>query len=304
MPITRGDLTEPKSPRGRRAEYTRKCGWIDWAHATPDRNDLKMIWAALGDRPLREDGSLDMSKIAIVRGNDGSAHHYIRVPFQLEISLKTRIGSGFPDYNFTGYVKIHPQHNRAYYQQAALSLYLWACGQVESHQGSWVLEWKASSSFAMEDMISNLMAFWQHTYSLKADTVMEMAGGWVDRTESLKMSTLVFDAMEKKGVAQPKSSFKEWYKAHLFNDVADIDDKRGGWHIIPEAFQLMKPIPFHQDDPPGSTIGIDWDTDAVLPTPGAGSRASSYLPHLRGHFETTGLPGQGMGRRPGPLGLA
>ena len=47
MPIIRSNLTDVMGPRGRRAEYTRKCGWIDWAHADPDRGDLKAIWSAL-----------------------------------------------------------------------------------------------------------------------------------------------------------------------------------------------------------------------------------------------------------------
>jgi len=304
MPITRSDLTQRMGPRGRRAEYTRKCGWIDWAHATPDRDDLKSIWAALGDKPLLADGSLDTSRIALIRTADDGLHSYIRVKFKLEMSFKQRLGSRFPKQHYTAYVKTHPQHNRAYYQKAALSLYLYACGKVEYHQSTPILEWKSASSFSMEDMISNLMAFHQLTYSLSADTMITEAGGWVNRDDALNNSQYVFDAMVKKGAPQPRSSFKEWYKAYLFNDVAEIDDRRGGWHIVPEFFQLSQPIPFHENDPPGSPIGIEWteyDASASLIRQ-PGLQQDGYLAHLRGQRALTG-PAGGAGRKPGPLGL-
>ena len=78
MPIIRSNLTDATGPRGRRAEYTRKCGWIAWAHATPDRGDLKAIWSALkSPPPVPPDGQLDQidrGRIAIIGIGDTRLH--------------------------------------------------------------------------------------------------------------------------------------------------------------------------------------------------------------------------------------
>lgn len=259
MPITRSDLTSRSGPRGRRAEYTRKCGWIDWAHATPDRDDLKAIWASLYPLPVLPNGRVDTKRITLVRGSDGSLYSYLKVRFSLEMNWKQRAGSRFPKQNYKFFVRWQDGDATAFYKRAALALYLYGCAMVEYHQSARILEWKAHSSFAMEDMISNLMAFYQLVEGLPAATVIERAGGWTDGDESLKMSTTVFDAMRAKGSAQPKSSWPEWYRAHLFNDVADIDDKRGGWQVLPAYFMSIQPLAWSKDNKPGADIGYEWD---------------------------------------------
>lgn len=283
MPITRSDLTNRTGPRGRRAEYTRKCGWIDWAHATPDRDDLKAIWSALYPLPILPNGRVDADRISLIRGKDGSLYGYIKVDFSLEMNWKQRLGSRFPKQNYTFFVKWQDGDATAYYKRAALALYLYGCAMVEYHQSSRILEWKAASSFAMEDMISNLMAFYQLVENIPAATLIERAGGWTNGDEALKMSTAVFDAMDRKDVAQPKALWREWYKAYLFNDVAGIDDQRGGWQMLPAYFLSIQPLPWSQDNQPGADIGYEWDVyeagSAALVKPG--QKPTEQLAQLR-----------------------
>jgi hypothetical protein len=303
MPVTRSNLTDHMGPRGRRAEYTRKCGWIDWAHANPDRDDLKAIWSALKSPPIFPDGRIDRSRVATIKGDDGKRYPYIRVRFSLEMSLKLRIATGFPDHNFTGYVRLDPSNTPTFYKRAALSLFFFACDTVEYHQSSPIVDYVSESSYSMEDMVSNRMAFHQLVEGVSADALIEQIGGWADRDEALRMSQKVMDAMDRVGAKQPRSP-DDWDYAYLFNDIADIDDRRGGWQPIPYWFtQAMGR--FRTDNPPGSTIGIDWDEEessaSLLPRPG---QEPEYLAHLRGHRPGTETgPGYSW-RKPGPQGLA
>src|SRR5262249_7293964 len=150
MPVIRSDLTKEMGPRGRRAEYTAKCGWIDWAHADPDRDDLKAIWSALKSPPVLSNGKVDRadrSRVAMIKGQDGKLYPYIRVRFALEMSWAQRAGSGFPDHNFTGCVQLLPENTPDFYKRAALSLYFYACDTVEYHQSAPALEWRSHSSY-------------------------------------------------------------------------------------------------------------------------------------------------------------
>lgn len=301
MPVTRSDLTSKTGPRGRRAEYTRKCGWIDWAHANPDRDDLKAIWSALKSPPILTDGRIDRSRVATVKGVDGKLYPYIRVKFSLEMSLKLRIGTGFPDHNFTGYVQFDPSNTPTFYKRAALSLFFFACNAVEYAQSSPIVDAISESSYSMEDMVSNRMAFHQLVEGVSANQLIDQIGGWADPAESLKMSQRVFDAIERADADKPRSP-ADWDVAYLFNDIADIDDRRGGWQPIPYFFTWGMGM-FRTDQPAPSTIGIDWDEEdssaSVLPRPG---QEPDYLPHLRGHQPRTGS--RYAWRTPGPQGLA
>lgn len=298
MPVIRSNLTDEMGPRGRRAEYTRKCGWIDWAHATPDRDDLIAIWSALKSPPT---DLKDRSRVAMIKGVDGKVSPYVRVRFALEMSLKLRAATGFPDHNFTGYVRLEDSNTPRFYKRAALSLFFFACDMVEYNQSAWLVQKISQSSYSMEDMVSNRMAFHQLVEGVSADDLIAQIGGWPNRDEALTMSQHVFDAMDKSGVDQPQSP-DDWDYAYLWNDVAQIDDRLGGWTPIPYWFTQAYGR-FRTDNPPGSTVGIDWDeedsTASLQPRP---EPDSEHLPHLRGYQSRTGP--RYAGRQPGPQGLA
>jgi hypothetical protein len=258
MPVTRSDLTEQMTPRGRRAEYTRKCGWIDWAHADKDRDDLNKIWSAFDPPPRGPNGKIDPDRVSLIRGPNGGLYSYLKVELALEMNWKLRFINEYPKRNFTFFVKVQEGSGTAFYQRAALSIFLYGCILVEAYQGNLIAEWKAHSSFSMEDMISNLMAFYQLVKGINPETMIEHAGGWIDRNDALKNSTAVFEAMESKDAPQPKSK-GHVFDAYLFNDIAGIDDRRGGWQRIPDYFTSIVPIPFNTNDDPPADIGYEWD---------------------------------------------
>jgi hypothetical protein len=302
MPVHRGDLTKVMGPRGRRAEYTRKCGWIDWAHADPDREDLKAIWSVLKSPPVRSDGGIDLSdrRVATVKGDNGQLYHYLRVKFSLDMGTALWLVSVIPVTDFTGYVLLDPNIITPYYwKRAALSLFFFACNTVEWHQSAPLTDLYSHSSYSMEDMVSNRMAFYQLVENVSADVLIERAGGWVNRDEALKNSTLVMDAIDRVDADTPKSP-ADWDYAYLFNDIADLDDKRGGWQSIPYYFTQQMGM-FRTDQGPGTTVGLDFDEEESSASLGLGQK-SEYLAHLRGHQPLTGP--RSAGRKPGPLGLA
>jgi hypothetical protein len=299
MPVTRSNLTEKMGPRGRRAEYTRKCGWIDWAHANPDRDDLISIWSALKSPPS---DPRDRSRVAMIKGQDGKVSPYIRVPFDLEMSTKLRLATGTRKVSYTGYVQLDSRNTTQFYKRAALSLYFFACDMVEYHQSAPIVDLISESSYSMEDMVSNRMAFHQLVENVSATELIESIGGWAKPELSLMMSRSCFDRMEQIGLDQPRSPADFDY-CYLWNIVGGFDDDpRGGWYPIPYWFTQAYGR-FRTDNPPGSIIGIDWDeedsTAMLTPRP---DQDSEHLPHVRGYQSRTG-PRYAY-RTPGPQGLA
>jgi hypothetical protein len=236
--ITKTDLTSDKNGR-MKAEYTCDCGWIDWNHAVADRQDLVRIWSQLPHAPRAGLRTSTLVRVPMRK------IHYFKVSFDIDQSWRQKLvslGIGAKT-RFTFYVLDKGTGAAAwpFYKQAALHIYMMGCCVTESIQ-LFNFDWKHKSGFSMEDLASNLLAFYMHVEGLSREDIVRKSGGWVDARTAKQKSLAVFEAMERNHRTQPKGF--QWFQASLFNDLVPLRpaDKRSGWHSMPQAFQGIKPI--------------------------------------------------------------
>jgi hypothetical protein len=310
-----------------RAEYTRYCGWIDWHHATPGREDLQEIWSHLPHdtlspaerRDTSEQWPLDLEAVTLRDTATRVGSAYYEVPFSLETDRWTTVWDGklfSSDFRF--YVKKGARGQALYYERAALALYQYGCEKAESYQAdSRVTD---DSGWSMEDLVSNLIAFYMHVEGLTREVIVREAGGWTNREAAERNSWMVFNRMKD---TQPRTDPTHWYEAYLFNHLVDCfwngetdlwadpdtgcqqSDRREGWHPVPDFFQRIQPLTWSRNAVPGDDILIDgWQARQALRArnglPGAQTR---FLAQQQVRFPGTGLP-RGVGRGFGPLGTA
>ena len=249
-----------------RAEYTRHCGWIDWSHATPDKEDLNSIWSGLppgGGRRL---------ETRVMRDKRGNCYDYFLVSVEPDTDALTRIK--LEEYLFlvrkvdssnqvirqkftsndgysTQVKEIEYSDVDWHYRCVALALYMFVSNKAEAAQrDSWIIEKKSKSGWSIEDLVSDLLAFYQKVDGISKEAVIAMAGGWANRDEAETASRRVLASNRP----QPRTNAKNWFRAHLYNDcLGDLanGDLRHGWHDLPTAFTRIKPHPI------GSHIGND-----------------------------------------------
>jgi len=236
-----------KNSKGKfRTEYTIDCGWIDWWHADPDRADIKTIWASLPPQ-----NGKNKPDLRIRSWDDKTEHSYWDVTV---IFL-----DGTDEYKREHwFVRNVGLNNRTFYKKAALRLYEMSCEWVEEEQSF-------LSSWHMEDLVSNLMAFYGHVDNLNREAIIEKekCGGWTDKNTANKKSLEIFQLLvdhydyHAPRFDQPKAEGKGFRQAYLYNKVlpAQItNDKRFGWNLLPKFFWNDLPLPRLDGDTNGSDI--------------------------------------------------
>jgi hypothetical protein len=306
-----------------RPEYSRKCGWIDWEHATPGRRDLEAIWSHL---PLDELSGSAATKAECSRRDlslltiDGWS--YYQVDFPLESDKWTRFWNSSPP---AFYVRWKGDEGSLYYQRAAITVYQYGCNLAETYQGDSRLT--RGSSFSLEDLVSNLIAFYMHTEGLDQDDVRDKAGGWTDPGRARNHSLALYKKMVDGRVAQPDTNPERWYQAYLYNDLlsaynalfrtdAAPPDEHRGWKPLPAYFRRVKPLACSLPGLPGDDILFGWlplsrqrDHPYLFGWIPSSSRIHpsrepiGFLARQQPQARPTG-PGRGLGRSPGPLGIA
>jgi hypothetical protein len=303
-------------PWDNEAEYTRDCGWIDWSHATPGKKDLQAIWMHLPHEPFEskerrqasEQLSVNLFEMTLRDATTGVEYQYYHVTFPLDSDGWT---THWNDDLFRFYVRVKNPKN-LYYERAALALYQYASEKAESYQSDSVVT--RHSGWAMEDLVSDLIAFYRHVFGLTQKEVIDKAGGWLDRTEAEQYSKLVLNVMWPNGVhtPQPKTDASRWEKAFLCNHILGLTpyDSRHGWKDLPKYFRSIKPLTIDWSDSLSGVIGAD----ILMATPKVSQKLVSapnkslleqtrFLAHQQAQLPSADFTG-GVGRRSGPLGVA
>ena len=248
--IIEDDIKKKKNGRPK-AEYTIKCGWIDWNHACADRTDLESIFSQIPHIHITGQKSLALNKKQL------GGHDYYKISFQIDQSWKQKLmamAGGFA-MNYTFYVLDKGQGKDAltWYKRAALHIYMMGCCATETIQ-YYNYDSYHQSGFSMEDLVSNLIAFYMHAEGWTPLQIVQKSGGWINPSVATTISLEVFSAMNMKKATQPKCF--RWFQAYLYNHIIDIHktDKRRGWQTLPNVFQTVKPLPGMCNIPPPELI--------------------------------------------------
>lgn len=162
----RSDI-EPNGRGWRRLSYTRRCGWVDWGHALPG-NPLglkrqleaeRATWPGLSRLVVRANGQL---AFAI---NYGQA----MTGFSAERHWIVRKG-------LTGAAR----------ENAALGIFLSASFDLEGAQAAFPFSWVTNSGFSAEDLVSNLLGFYNAFRGYSQDRQRAICGE-VSVAESLRI---------------------------------------------------------------------------------------------------------------------
>lgn len=238
-----------------RTEYTQKCGWIDWEHAVPGRGDIEAIWRQLPHQLKRGQKALQLNRVKA--GN----HSYFEVTFDIDQNMLQRTMCKVLPHcqsRHTYYVLDLGTSNELHYEKAALYIFMVGCLMTETVQYKTPLEWKSQSGFSMEDLVSDLLAFFGHVDAMTRETIIKESGGWVDPNVAQQKSLQLFTAITSKGRQAPKAivgTVPIWFKAYLYNDLIDGGDKRTGWHLLPDRFQVRPHL--LGDKPPAPVMKKD-----------------------------------------------
>lgn len=294
------------------AEYTTKCGWIDWSHANPDRMDLPVIWSQLphtrksGQKPV----DLDTYYLEDPNRKKRNAIEYYKVKFTIDQNKRQRKWARWRNFprTYTFFVREMGKKHESWYKRAALQLFQMSCWQTESFQLE-TFDFLHKSGFSMDDLASNMMAFYAHVEGMSKTEVIANAGGWTDPEVAREKSKKVFKAMEAHGVAdedkQPKNKF--FQKAYLFNDISDVGgaDKRGGWHLLPDEFSTIEPILWQWGDVAPANIVMSGQKPKKKTARAPVNRRDKnrFLAQQQMQRQPTGS-GRGSGRLADPLGRA
>lgn len=247
--IVKDNLTTKKDGRWS-AEYTCKSGWIDWEHAVSDRPDLEAIWSQLPHVQKKGQKRLALKKIKIGK------YSYYEVEFEIDQNWKQRAFSRIMQLptHCKFYVLDAGLGNEAYYKQAALGMFIFGCNLTETIQLSF-LDSRHKSGFSMEDLVSDLLAFYMHVEGMSKADIVRKSGGWIDPQIAQSYSLEIFNEMQKRGLDQPKS-FNKWFYAYLFNDIKAVDplDRRGNWHHMPAEFLKIAPLHPSASFPPAPVL--------------------------------------------------
>jgi hypothetical protein len=271
-------------------EYTTKCGWIDWKHATPDRPDLPDFWSQFphmikkGQKPLNLHPLRSGGYLVYYRPDLGYLKH--KMPEIRHKMFVYKIPNWGPLFNF--------DENK--YKGAALYIYKKGCEFTEKMQGKSSILGKMATEYSFEDLVSNLIAFYMYIEGWSEGTLRSIAGGFSDKkyreTVSLqvvrnytKMYGRNIKKLGKYGqmLSQMNLRASGWDKAFLFNNFCEGSyDKKFGWHSLPKELQTIKDIPVQETSAQSKKAMMD--------------NISPFLQRFAS--ESTG---RGWGRRPGKI---
>lgn len=310
MVVRRHHVTKSRWKDVYRAEYTVHCGWIDWSHAGPDREDLKTIW---GDLPPQNGRTFATTIVRDLETNQVVSYWRVRVPLLYGSSI---------GHTQTWYVLDDGGKISNHYKRAALTLYEISCAAVEQKQSERTADLIGNSGWSMEDLVSNLMAFYGYIEKLDRKEIISICGGWTDPQEAAKNSKEIYDLLDEddtvwgdvypKGhdFGQPSAKSKGFRKAYLYNRKLPnrlTTDGRQGWDSVPMFFQTV--LPYKRTW--GGYVGAEVLSIFQLRTLEATKRAEvieigTKQPSYFGQQQQQRSPstGRGRGRTPGRLGIA
>ncbi len=170
MASKRSDV-ETNSNGWRKLSYTARCGWIDWGHALPgNANRLKNIIDA------EKSDLFGLRKIKIFYENKPA------FVFQHNMTM----GYKFIKFGPSGLWVVRKGLSAKEKENVALGLYLLASHSFESFQGGFPFNLVSSSSYSGEDLVSNLIGFYQ-AYRGLSEVAARLACGETSVEESLRI---------------------------------------------------------------------------------------------------------------------
>jgi len=103
-------------------------------------------------------------------------------------------------------------------REIALAIYRIGCDDVERGQGL-THDVVSHSAFSFEDAVSNLIAFYRHVMGYSITQIRQIAGGFEDRAQRLRIAQELLRAMDQAGVQQSSLRSTHWDRAYLFTDL-------------------------------------------------------------------------------------
>ena len=117
--------------------YTKKCGWIDLGHANPE--GAKGLWNKILNEKDEGSGKQEFFRISYQQMMGGK---HIKVGVLKKFDIKKKI-------------------NTSDKKSVALSIFLDVSHTFESVQSGWPFRWGTNSGYSAEDLVSNLIGFYQ-----------------------------------------------------------------------------------------------------------------------------------------------
>jgi hypothetical protein len=202
-----------------RHEYTCRCGWIDWGHAEPGREDVVSLWEQFPGTTGSNTDSLETDGGTLWR-----VKHKSEVPPGWKGKLARLAMPSLRAY----FVRDFGRKPDAY-KGIALAIYMKACEDFEDIQDfAEDLGFGSHSAFSFEDLPSNLLAFYQVVNDLISDKtvkkIRETPRVVVNETvRSLccavgkETSVALAKLMEKLG--QNTGTNHDWFQPRLFDEL-------------------------------------------------------------------------------------
>jgi hypothetical protein len=256
--IDRASITAPdeQSP----SEYTTRCGWIDWGHATPNRDDAVYTWAEF-PHPIRP-GQLPLD-LQVIRPSFRRAFQAMGVPhldgyIVRHVPVITQGAHRYLRGAVTFFYNIPRGRNEEEYRNRYLYMYQRGCRLAEAYQSPHRLMTPEHSVNSFEDLVSNLLAFYANVMGLAPGrydrpaehgrreqaaktAIRRIAGGFEDRGTRVAVSTAVFEGMHS---IQASLRATNWTDAYLFNDLVPARHRPNslrGWQPLPQVIRRIQP---------------------------------------------------------------
>ncbi|TQV69645.1 hypothetical protein FKG94_22900 [Exilibacterium tricleocarpae] len=139
----RSDIIDGNSAIGRKYGliYTKRCGWVDLGHANPEGANL--LWQQV----LKE------------KDKGGTKSGYFRIVYKQMMGRKNLLKVGvLKKYD------IRKGLNEDQKKSVALSIFLDVSHAFEGMQSNWLFRKITDSGYSAEDLVSNLIGFYQAVY--------------------------------------------------------------------------------------------------------------------------------------------
>ena len=240
------------------AEYTTQCGWIDWGHAWPLREDVVNIWAQLPHRRVAGQPALRLRPVA-----DGHGFQVTNVAL-VDTALRRLISPSRRTFSYVVPSLGDPAHvtpaQEDFYRGAALWIYKQGCQRAEQLQQVYGGRHVNVSYFAFEDLVSNLLAFYGYVMGWangSTEAVREAngklqirlrAGGLGTQSLRRQMSLAVWQAMgtTERIWRQLTRRATNWTQCYLFNDLVPRrfgpPSRQRGWTELPAIFRSIRDV--------------------------------------------------------------
>lgn len=235
-----------------RAEYTFKCGWIDWSHAggnpnggdAQTRDDIRLLWDQFDRAPLRPDGGFVVS-------HEPDVDSYTSRCYPLQ---RRETSEGYDTVGSRWRYFVRHSMDRERYKRVAFDIYRRGCMFAERLQQVCLLNAVSGSAYSFEDLVSNLLAFYRHLEHWNKPRILDVCGALQRDPDRISVSARVHAAMEKFRVDQRTLRASNWSQAYLLNDLAVPELKgspvHGGpyllqrmWVALPPQMQRLRPPP-------------------------------------------------------------